>query len=357
MAESAIFFTTNGTGDGSAAGYNQAALLAFYNRTLLSDNTTEGVLVNYANTLAVSGAASPLTVATGAAVVAGFNYENTTPLSLTVATPAGALTGGRVILRADFTLQTVRATTILSASGVSTFPAITQTANTTWEIPLANFTITNAGVITLTDVRAYAHFNTRVKTSMIDPLAIDSTKIANLTITAAQIANGTITAAQIAALTITAAQIVANTITAAQIANGTVTAAQIAALTITTGLIANNAIDNTKIGTAVPTLLNRRGVDSNEWGGSGYGGTTNYTISGNVKMQAGSAEFTTNNQVTITFPVAFSYRPIVLVTPVANFGTTNINAPVINLITASNFQLYNPYAGTMNYSWLAIGPA
>jgi len=108
------------------------------------------------NKLAVTGTASPLSMATGRAQVAGFHYWNDAALNLTVPTPTTGTTGGRVVLRAEWagaSEATVRAAVKMSADGTATMPALTQTVLTTYEIGIASFTITTAGVITVTDTR------------------------------------------------------------------------------------------------------------------------------------------------------------------------------------------------------------
>lgn len=162
MAEQSMPWTTNGTGDGVSGGYSQQRWYDIF-RKLFTPGQSEsaGVVRGEGSELAVTGTASPLSVAAGAAVVRGFIYENTSSLNLTVSTPA-ATTGGRVVLEANWTAQTVRAKVVMSSSGVTTPPALTQTDGTTWQISLATFTITSGGAITLTDDRSFCHFGTKV---------------------------------------------------------------------------------------------------------------------------------------------------------------------------------------------------
>jgi hypothetical protein len=161
MAETSIFWATGSTGDG-ASEYTQAQLVGWLRRTFLKDNTAQGVLPGYANELAVSGASSPLTIATGAALVYGFPYEADASVSLAVPTPSSGTTGHRVVLRANWTAQTVRVALVSSPEGTADIPALTQTPNTTWEISLATLTITTGGVITLADARTFAQINSRL---------------------------------------------------------------------------------------------------------------------------------------------------------------------------------------------------
>jgi hypothetical protein len=178
MAESSIFWTTGSTGDG-ASPYTQDQVVAWLRRTFISDQTTEGVLLGYANQLAPSGSSSPVTIGTGAAIVYGFPYDNTAAVSVTIPTPAIGTTGHRIVLRVNWTAQTVRIALKSSADGVASIPALTQSAGVTWEISLATLTITTGGAITLTDARGFAHPNLKVGTDNIDDGAVDDTKVGN----------------------------------------------------------------------------------------------------------------------------------------------------------------------------------
>lgn len=163
MTQFSMFWTTTpaaaAVGDGSAP-YTTTNWFDFLRRTLINDNTTQGVIAGFLNDLAVTGAASPLSVNTGAAVVYGIPYQNDASVSLTVATPVVGNTGGHVILRADWAAQTVRLVAVRNTDGNAATPTLTQVAGTTWEVRLATFIITTLGVITLTDAREYCRFNT-----------------------------------------------------------------------------------------------------------------------------------------------------------------------------------------------------
>lgn len=156
MAEKSQFWYTDGftgaTGDG-AAPYTQEEFRA-YNAALLG----EGVVAGAENELAISGSATPLSVATGRAQVAGFHYWNDAAKNLTVTTPSVGTTGGRVVLRVDWTAATIRLFALLNTDGNAGIPALTQTLGVTYEISLASFTVTTGGVITLTDTRQFALF-------------------------------------------------------------------------------------------------------------------------------------------------------------------------------------------------------
>lgn len=148
-------------GDGPSSGYTETQTEEFFRDLFTGDRyTSEGVLAGVGSELAVSGTASPLTVASGAAIAYGKYYQNTSNASLTVTSPSVGTTGLRVVLRVSWSAQTVRATVVKNTDGTSAVPSLTQSAGTTWDIPLATGTITTGGVIALTDARVPCHFPT-----------------------------------------------------------------------------------------------------------------------------------------------------------------------------------------------------
>ena len=175
MTQKALFFYTDGfTGDvnDGAAPYTEAEFRD-YNRAVLTGNEADaGVLAGVDNELAVSGATSPLAVATGRAQVYGFHYFNDAAVAPTVTTPAVGDTGGRVVIRCNLTAANnpplesqARVLVILNTDGNAAIPAMTQTADTTWDIPLATFVIDTSGdiwtdssktVAGVTDARVFA---------------------------------------------------------------------------------------------------------------------------------------------------------------------------------------------------------
>lgn len=120
--------------------------------------TSAGVLA-LGNELEVSGSASPLSVAAGAAVVQGIYYQNTTPLSVVIPTPTAGTTKHRIVLSARWgTTQAARVALSSSADGVNSYPALKQQDNGQWDISLAGVTIDTDGVITLEDQREFCQF-------------------------------------------------------------------------------------------------------------------------------------------------------------------------------------------------------
>ena len=301
MTQSSRPWTNNSVGDGTS--YTAAQWRSIY-RNLFGS----GVL----NGLAVSGTTSPLTVAPGSAMVDGLLYESTANENLTVATPA-ATTGGHVILRADFAAQTVRLLAVRNTSGATAIPALTQTSETTFEIRLAEFQITSGGNITLTPVAPSAYFRTKIASAQIDDLAIITARLADQAVTTPKLAD----------------------------------------LGVTTPKVANDAIDDTKAGNRVPQFYRRQGGDATEWG-LPFPGTTNYTP-GPVRMQAGFID--PGSTGTITFPVAFSARPLVFIQ-----SHSQDRYVVVTNVQANQFSFRKTLAHTGaldavgQFAWLAIGP-
>jgi hypothetical protein len=128
-----------------------------------------GVLDEYLNELAVTGASSPVAVDTGGALVHGTLYLNSASVSITVASPSANTRTDRIVLRKSWSAKTVRAVLLQNGSeGTGTPPALTQTDETTWEIPLATLSITTGGTVTLTDTREWIHIGgDRSRTVMV----------------------------------------------------------------------------------------------------------------------------------------------------------------------------------------------
>jgi hypothetical protein len=127
---------------------------------ITDQQANEGVLAGIGSQLAASGSASPVSIASGAAIVQGIYYQNTAPVSISIPIPTGGTTKHRIVLRAAWSsTQAARLALVSSNDGVNTYPVLTQQDNATWEIPLAGVTIDTDGVVTLEDQRDYAHFS------------------------------------------------------------------------------------------------------------------------------------------------------------------------------------------------------
>lgn len=158
-----MLWTTSGTGDGAAGGYTMNEWRYMLRSLFLRNMATMGVAYGYGNALEVTNPSGrDLQVNTGAAIVAGFPYWNTSAVTKTLTLPVIGTTGWRMVLRADWAAQTVRITLKESADGVPTIPSLTQTDGATYEIGLAYGTITTGGVVSLTDERTFLTFNMRL---------------------------------------------------------------------------------------------------------------------------------------------------------------------------------------------------
>lgn len=117
----------------------------------LADGDT-GVLSNVLNELVVTGAATPLAVDTGFALVDGTFYSNSASVNVVIPTPAALVRIDRIVLRKSWAAQTIRITRIAGIEGGGV-PALTQVDGVTWDLPLFQASVTVGGVITLTDER------------------------------------------------------------------------------------------------------------------------------------------------------------------------------------------------------------
>lgn len=170
MAETSLPWANNGVGDGRA--YIDDEWSDTWRKFYVRGNTLQGVLSGNGNALEVTNPAGlNISVNTGCAVVDGKFYENTAANAVgAVVDPGGGGTNYyTVILRKTWATQEVRLA-MLGPSGVG-YPAVTQTDGVIWEIALADVSVTG-GVVTVTDVREYCHYCTRVNSAMVDTDAL-----------------------------------------------------------------------------------------------------------------------------------------------------------------------------------------
>ena len=122
-----------------------------------------GVVGGYLNALEVTGAASPVTIDTGAALVHGKWYLNNVAETLVVPAPAALDRWDYVVLQCDWTgvgahgvPQTTRIALHQGIEGAGVPPTPTRTDGTLWEIPLASlFVVAPGGAITVYDARRF----------------------------------------------------------------------------------------------------------------------------------------------------------------------------------------------------------
>lgn len=173
MAQTSRFWDGTSGGDATVAPYDAAtefakvlsdlSLAGVTGRILTGDTQVKGGVfrgvtddtgVSILGQLAVSGSATPVSISSGRAMVAGTWYENSTTATLTVSTPAASTRIDRVVLRKDWNAKTVRLALVAGAEGGAA-PTLTRTWGTTWEISLAQVSVTTGGVITVTDERPF----------------------------------------------------------------------------------------------------------------------------------------------------------------------------------------------------------
>lgn len=355
MAEKSFPWTGNGTGDGTSGGYTALEWSEMWRRIFHGgEEASGGVLRGHGNELAVSGSASPLAVNTGAAMVYGKHYYNSASLNLAVTTPVVGTTGGHVILRLDWAAQTVRAVAVRNTDGVAAIPSLTQSLVTQWEIRLATFTITTGGVITLTDARTFAYFGSKVKTAMLDLLAVTTAVINDLAVTTGKIAANAVTFAKMV-------QSAAGLSVVGRSANSAGDFAEIVAAndgevlrrsgtslgfgTVATAGITDEAVTQPKLGDGIPFAPSFKGGDQNFWNTVG---TTTYTTQ-RMKMAMGAHEWTgaaaANGSGAFSIPEALASRgPLVFLQPVTPDGAT----PDI-IMTCRQLQVTSNT--TIDYRW------
>jgi hypothetical protein len=346
LVESSRLWTAGGGAGDGASTYTRDNMAEMFRNAFLADPTTQGVF----NGLAVSGTASPLTMATGSGCVYGFFHFCTTSGALgAIATPAIGTTGWHVVLRADWTAQTVRAVAVRNADGNSAIPAVTQSAGTTWEIRIASGTITTGGVIAVTDARTFCYFGTMIKTAMIDLNAVSNTIIRDggaLSVIGRS-ANSTGDPADIAATP----------------ASGAVLRESGSVLgfgTVATAGIALNAVDDTIAGDRVPQFYRRQGGSATDWTVQGTTSRTPAAVREQVGVARVSFSSSSSASVTITFPVAFSNKPIVMASMMDQIGILSI-ATWWNVRGISTTQcilevnLPSATTTTLDFVWRASG--
>lgn len=140
---------------------------------------------------------------------------------------------------------------------------------------------------------------------------------------------------------------------AAVLASDVVTTAKILNLNVTTAKIADDAVTDQKLVNG--KVYRRQGGSGTDW--DTVGTTTYDTSASDIKIQSGTI-FNNASPKTITFPVAFTNKPLVMVAVSSVNAASCFAIPVT--ITASNFtcQVYDNAGATnnaQNINWIAIG--
>jgi hypothetical protein len=359
MSEASGFWTTNAAGSGDQqASYSQADFSDAY-RILSACAGFEGVAVGFLNELACTdGGAETVDVDTGGAMVDGKWFLNDASQSKTITSAVGAGNTriDRVVLRADWANFNVSVHVIAGTDAASpTAPAVTQTSETTYDIKLCQALVDTSGNITITDEREWAAPEVDDATIEVDQTT-GRLQVKDAGIDADAIAAGAVDTSELATNAVTTAKITDANVTEAKLATDSVTAAKIAAGAVGNSELAADSVDDTKAGNRVPQFYRRQGGDASGWIDTG---TTNY-IPTTVRMQAGAA-ITSSGEATITFPTAFSDKPIVLVSSSNELSGSSGVIANARSVTASGFTAKADYydgtdAGTVAVVWLAIGP-
>ncbi len=331
MTEFSYWWTTSGTPTGDQVSSYTQAHLARIAAVLAACNGFEGVAPGYLNVLAGSVAgANTVQINTGGAIVDGKIYDNDAAVNVNVPSAVG---GGntridRIVLRVSWAGFAARVTRVAGTDAASPVaPAITQTSGTTYDIPLYQALVNTSGTVVLTDERTWA---------------------------AVQVDDRTLT------VTDGVLQVKDEGVDTAQLEDEAVETAKLADGAVTTGKLANDAVDDTKVGNRVPQLRRRQGGNASDWS---VQGSTTYTP-GAVRMQAGVTQITFSvgqsaNNVTVTFPEAFSNRPIVLMSAERGSGSTAVLYALTQLasqVTFYGIRTDQASSETLEISWLAIGP-
>ena len=189
MTEASKYWAGSSTGD--CGPYTDDDFSDIWRKYFTNDRTTQGVLGNYENELAITNPAGvTIRQATGAAIVDGKFYESTANVDHTVTVPGSGSNYYRVVLRKDFTAQTVRS--VLLGPNVAAPDAVTQSDGTTWEISLATVEITSGSVVTVTDTRDWVQPNLlKPDDSTLEYNSDGELQFINGTVAADQISNRT----------------------------------------------------------------------------------------------------------------------------------------------------------------------
>jgi hypothetical protein len=376
MARISGYWTTEGT---TPVGHQVAGYTQSHERIaatiIASCHGNNGVAPNLLNALVGSHpSANTVRIGTGGAVVDGKWFLNDAAYDVNIPSAgAGTIRKDRVLLRADWAGFIVEIQ-VKTGDAVNP-PALAQTSESIYEIPLYIAEVTDAGVVTLTDERQFAQVQTAgvaddavsnaklrnsVSTSVIgrssgttgDPADIQATTNDRLLARVSGALSWVqLTIGMIPDLLITSAKLAANAVIAGKLADGAVD---------TTARLANDIVDDTKVGNRVPQFYRRQGGSATDWASLGVSDFT----PGAVRIQAGLRQMSigagsSQADITVTFPVAFSNNPLVFVTlAFTDLGLRYIERRTTNPGDVVIRAVRDGTSGTTNLvaMWLAIGP-
>ena len=373
MAEwSGAFSTTSGTLGDAQASYSQIDDSVF-KRVTAACWGYQGIAPSYLNELkATAAGANTVSVNTGGAMVDGKVYHNSAAVGVNIpsAVGAGNTRIDRIVVRCSWAGTDTAITRIAGTDAASpTAPAITQTTGTTYDIQICQVLVDTAGACTVTDERDFAEpaelalavlgiaANTAIATWGAIAAASDHTVFQRhgtstgfAAVQAGMFAASAVASADIGAGAVTVGKIGTGAITAGAYGAGSIAAGILATGAVTAGAYGANSIAVADIGTMIPGFLGRQGGSATDWSSVG---TNDYESGINVRVQGGCI-LGYGYDTSVTFPVAFSQVPIVVVS-----AASDEYFACVTSITASGFTVkvwkYNGGTAGAPVHWLAIG--
>lgn len=134
--------------------------------------------------------------------------------------------------------------------------------------------------------------------------------------------------------------------------NGNLDSNNLADDAATTAKIANDAVTDAKL--VYGKVRSRQGGSATDWTSQG---TTTYDYSGtNTFIQVGTIRGNTSlADKAVTFPTAFSQKPLVFIT-IITANSANSNRPAVNGITTTGFNIRTGEdSSNEDIAWMAIG--
>lgn len=325
MAENSFLWTTTGAPAGhQVASYTQAQW-STVTKIMSACSGFEGVAPGYLNELACTYiSANHCHVDTGGAVVDGKVYINdASGLGVTIdSATAGHYRIDRIVALCDWAAFTVTIAVKKNTVEDAAAPALTLTedwtvSGTHYAILLYQASVTDAGVVTLTDERVWA-------TPQVDGTTL-TTSVGNL-------------------------KIKDDGVDSAQIADGAIDLAHMSANSVDSSQYVDGSIDQEHLSDGASKVIKRQGGDASSWK---VAGTSNYTPT-SAKIQCGSIEC--NQSAVITWPEAFSDTPVVFAIAIdSTFAAIRASTVSSTGCTFVSQGHDGSLVSTYIY-WLAIGP-
>lgn len=188
-----------------------------------------------------------------------------------------------------------------------------------------------------------------VVNAKLGPDAVTGAKIQDDAVDSEHYVDGSIDRAHLAADIVDGTKIEDDAVDSEHLAAGGIDAEHLAA----------DIVDDTKVGNRVPALIRRQGSSATEWNAAGATAYTPTTARVQVGVAAWSGDASAYGEHVLTFPVAFSYIPIVIAS--AKSGGQG-QQHIVNITSASPTQVtlrWNITSGTtpsVELQWIAIGP-